>query len=69
MYSGGAAAGPLSAELVYDNHGNLPKKCEDGTLTVNSPRCTGGTVSDLTHDVLNGSGPAAPAPGAAGPQT
>ena len=30
----GSLAGPLTAGLVYDNNGNLVKKCEGGTVTV-----------------------------------
>lgn len=49
----GSAGGPLSASLLYDNNGNLQKKCEGGTITVSPTSCAGNTVTDLTHDSLN----------------
>lgn len=49
----GSSGGPLTAGLVYDNNGNLQKKCERGTVTVSSSNCTGTTVTDLTHDTFN----------------
>ena len=49
----GSAGGPLTAGLVYDNNGNLQKKCDGGTVTVSPTSCTGSTVTDLTHDSFN----------------
>jgi RHS repeat-associated protein len=45
--------GTLLGGLVYDNNGNLTKKCESGTVTVSSSNCSGTTVTDLTHDTFN----------------
>ena len=42
-----------TAGFVYDNNGNLAKKCESGTVTLTATTCSGNTVSDLTHDSLN----------------
>ena len=49
----GSSSGPLVAGFVYDENGNLTKKCESGTVTVSSSNCTGSTVTDLTHDSFN----------------
>lgn len=49
----GSTGGMLVGGLVYDNNANLTKKCENGTVTVNSSNCTGNTVTDLTHDSFN----------------
>jgi RHS repeat-associated protein len=49
----GSVGGTLVGGLVYDNNGNLTKKCENGTVTVNASTCTGNTVTDLTHDGFN----------------
>jgi YD repeat-containing protein len=49
----GSIAGTLVGGLVYDNNGNLTKKCESGTVTVSPTTCMGNTVTDLTHDAFN----------------
>jgi RHS repeat-associated protein len=49
----GSSSGPLVAGFVYDENGNLTKKCEGGTVTASSTACSGSTITDLSHDFLD----------------
>lgn len=49
----GSTAGPLTGAFIYDNNGNLTKKCEGTGVTKTTSDCGGSVVTQLTYDALD----------------
>jgi RHS repeat-associated protein len=49
----GSSSGPLTHAFIYDNNGNLTKKCEGTGVTKTASDCGGSVVTTLTYDALD----------------